>query len=116
MDRRNSTLYRNGEKGDQDIRWSQNATLADSVRNNVGIHLFEVIDAGEYIYCGRVELASKPYLDMQPDEDGKDRKVWIFPLRMISGVNEKNLLCMYLRTWKNIKSVAMILIAEKNRV
>lgn len=47
MDRRNSTLYRNGEKGDQDIRWSQNATLADSDRNNVGIHLFEVIDAGD---------------------------------------------------------------------
>ena len=46
-----------GKKGDQDIRWSQNATLADSDRNNVGIHLFEVIDAGEYIYCGRVELA-----------------------------------------------------------
>ena len=94
MDRRNSTLYRNGEKGDQDIRWSQNATLTDSDRNNVGIHLFEVIDAGEYIYCGRVELTSKPYLDMQLDEDGKDRKVWIFPLRMISGANVKNLLCI----------------------
>ena len=50
-----------GKSGDQDINWAQNATLAACGRNGVDIHLFEVIDAGEYIYCGRIELVDKPY-------------------------------------------------------
>ena len=41
-----------GKSGDQDIHWAQNATLAESDYNGVDVHLFEVIDAGEYIYCG----------------------------------------------------------------
>ena len=105
-----------GKKGDQDIRWSQNATLADSDRNNVGIHLFEVIDAGEYIYCGRVELASKPYLDMQPDEDGKDRKVWIFPLRMISGANVKKPVMYVFKNMEEYKERGNDIECRKNRV
>lgn len=72
-----------GKSGDQDIRWSQNATLADSDFNGVDVHLFEVIDAGEYIYCGRIELVDKPYTDMQPGEDGNDRKVGMFPIRPV---------------------------------
>ncbi|WP_293602023.1 hypothetical protein [Ruminococcus sp. CAG:330] len=38
-----------GKSGDQDIHWAQNATLAESDYNGVDVHLFEVIDAGEYI-------------------------------------------------------------------
>ena len=72
-----------GKVGDQDIHWAQNATLAESDYNGVDVHLFEVIDAGEYIYCGRAELMSKPYTDVQPDEYGNDRKVWIFPIRPV---------------------------------
>lgn len=72
-----------GKLGDQDINWAQNATLAESCRNGVDVHMFEVIDAGEYIYCGRVKLVSKPYIDIQPDENGNDRKVWIFPIRPV---------------------------------
>lgn len=45
--------------GDQDIHWSQNTTLTVYGCNGVDIHLFEVMDAGEYIYCGRIELVSK---------------------------------------------------------
>lgn len=41
-----------GKLGDQDIHWVQNDTLAESDYNGVDVHLFEVIDAGEYIYCG----------------------------------------------------------------
>lgn len=37
-----------GKSGDQDIHWAQNATLAESDYNGVDVHLFEVIDAGEY--------------------------------------------------------------------
>lgn len=72
-----------GKSGDQDIHWAQNATLAESDFNGLDIHLFEVIDAGEYIYCGRVELVSKPYTDVQPGEDGNARKVWMFPIRPV---------------------------------
>lgn len=72
-----------GKNGDQDINWAQNATLAEYGRNDVDIHLFEVIDAGEYVYCGRIELVDKPYCDIQPGEDGVDRKVWMFPIRPI---------------------------------
>lgn len=47
-----------GKSGDQDINWAQNATLAKCRYNGVDVHLFEAIDAGEYIYCGRIELVS----------------------------------------------------------
>lgn len=72
-----------GKSGDQDTHWAQNATLAEFDYNGVDVHLFEVMDAGEYIYCGRIELVSKPYIDVQPGEDGNDRKVWMFPIRPV---------------------------------
>ena len=72
-----------GKSGDQDINWAQNATLANSGQNGVDVHLFEVIDAGEYIYCGRIELVEKPYTEHQQGEDGYDRIVWMFPIRPV---------------------------------
>lgn len=72
-----------GKSGDQDINWAQNATLAACGTNDIDIHLFEVLDAGEYIYCGRIELVGEPYTDIQPGEDGMDRKVWMFPIRPV---------------------------------
>lgn len=72
-----------GKSGDQDIHWAQNATLAECAYNGVDVHLFEVIDAGEYIYCGRIELVGKPYAETQPDEDGIDRQVWMYPVRPV---------------------------------
>ena len=72
-----------GKVGDQDIHWAQNATLAECKYNGVDVHLFEVIDAGEYIYCGRIELVSPPYTETQPDENGHDRLVWMFPVRPV---------------------------------
>lgn len=72
-----------GKYGDQDINWVQNATLAECGHNGVDVHLFEVIDAGEYIYCGRIELVSKPYTEIQAGEDGNDISVWMFPVRPV---------------------------------
>lgn len=72
-----------GKSGDQDINWAQNATLAACGHNGVDVHLFEVIRAGDYIYCGRIQLIDKPYTDIQPGEDGIDRKVWVFPIRPV---------------------------------
>lgn len=72
-----------GKNGDQDINWAQNATLAAYGKNGVDVHLFEVMDEGEYTYCGRIELVGKPYIENQPGEDGADRKVWMFPVRPV---------------------------------
>lgn len=78
-----------GKNGDQDINWAQNATLASCGYNGVDVHLFEVMDAGEYVYCGRIELVDKPYTDTQPGEDGVPRKVWVFPIRPVPDNNVK---------------------------
>ncbi len=78
-----------GKSGDQDIHWAQNATLAGCGRNGVDIHLFEVMEPGDYIYCGRIELVSKPYVAIQPDIDGNDRKVWMFPICPVPENNVK---------------------------
>lgn len=78
-----------GKSGDQDINWAQNATLAACGCNGVDVHLFEVMDAGEYTYCGRIELVGEPYVDTQPGEDGADRKVWMFPIRPVPDNNVK---------------------------
>lgn len=72
-----------GKSGNQDLYWAQNATLANCSHNEVDVHLFEVMEAGEYIYCGRIELVEKPYMEIQPGEDGEDRKVWMFPVRPV---------------------------------
>lgn len=72
-----------GKNGDQDINWSQNATLAACGYNCVDVHLFEVMDAGEYVYCVRIELVDKPYIETQPGEDGVPRKVWMFSIRPV---------------------------------
>ena len=78
-----------GKNGDQSINWTQNATLATCKTNDVDVHLFEVINAGEYIYCGRIELVDEPYMDTQPGEDGIARKVWMFPIRPVPDNNVK---------------------------
>ncbi len=98
-----------GKIGDQDINWAQNATLAEMNRNGVDVHLFEVIDQGEYIYCGRIELVDRPYTDRQPDENGDDRRVWMFPVRPFpeNNVRKPEMLVFkemedYLRRGKNV--------------
>ena len=64
-----------GQIGDQDINSAQNKTLNESESNGVGVHLFEVLNPKKYTYVGPVELADKPYQEMQLDSTGKDRKV-----------------------------------------
>ena len=72
-----------GLSGDQDINYMQNRTLNESKHNGVDVHLFEVMTSGEYTYCGRVELVSKPYTEVQKDQNEVDRIVWMFPVRPI---------------------------------
>lgn len=72
-----------GQSGDQKMS-GQNLTLAESDHNEVEIHFFEVINSKEYTYRGQVELAGKPYQAQQKDQDGRQRLVWIFPLRLLN--------------------------------
>lgn len=100
------------KNGDQDINCAQNTTLAACGYNGVDVYLFEVMDAGEYMYCGRIELVDKPYTETQPGEDGVSRKVWMFPIRPLPDNDVKKPPCLYLRickiskhevrTWMNI--------------
>ncbi len=69
-----------GKVGDQVLEGNQNKTLAESDTNGVKVYLFEVDEPGKYTFSGRVKLADEPYQAIQPDDNGNDRKVWIFPL------------------------------------
>ena len=71
-----------GLSGNQSIDYAQNKTLAESHSNSVDIHLFESNEPKEYIYSGRVELVDDPYYKTEKDEDGYERQVVKFPLRI----------------------------------
>ena len=74
-----------GKKGDQQLAFSQNKTLAESDQNPIDLFLFEVFETGRYVYAGRVALAEAPYQASHPDIEGSCRRVWMFPLRLIEG-------------------------------
>ena len=77
---------RMGKVGDQVLTGNQNGTLYYSRTNGIEVHLFEVLKAQAYIYRGVVTLAGDPYQETQLDENGDPRKVWMFPLKVTSGV------------------------------
>lgn len=70
-----------GKRGDQVLQGNQNKTLYESKTNGVEVHLFEVMERTVYTYRGIIVLADEPYQTEQPDEDGKMRRVWIFPIK-----------------------------------
>ena len=74
-----------GKKGDQDVGFSQNKTLAESADKPIAVFLFEVFESGRYVFAGRVTLHEAPYASSHPDADGCCRSVWVFPLRLIEG-------------------------------
>ena len=74
-----------GKSGDQDLFFMQNKTLAESRTNGVDVYLFEVLEAGRYIYKGLVELCEKPYQETQNGDDGIPRKAWMFPIKLSAG-------------------------------
>ena len=73
-----------GKSEDQSLDYRYNKTLAESNQNGVEIHLFEVLVPREYIYQGLAYLAGEPYQEIQKGEDGIDRLVWMFPLRLVN--------------------------------
>ncbi len=77
-----------GKHGDQVLKGNQNQTLYDSDTNGIAVFLFEVLVKSVYTYRGQVKLAESPYQTDQPDEEGRVRKVWIFPITPILGDEE----------------------------
>jgi hypothetical protein len=75
-----------GQKGDQVLDGNQNRTLFDSRKIGIDVYLFEAFTERVYTYQGRVELASAPYQENQRDVEGKIRKVWMFPLKLVNDV------------------------------
>ena len=55
------------------------------------VFLFEVFEAGNYIFQGQVTLSEDPYQEDQPDINGNLRKVWIFPLKITDQAKTKPL-------------------------
>lgn len=110
-----------GLSGDQDINYMQNRTLNECMTNGVDVHLFEVMEPGEYTYCGRIELVSNPYTEIQPDQDGVDRLVWMFPVRPVPDNDVKKPVMYvfkdmddYMNRGKNVdKEYAAVLAAKK---
>ncbi|WP_373600708.1 HNH endonuclease [Paraclostridium bifermentans] len=76
-----------GKSGDQSLDFMQNKTLVQSNTNGVEVYLFEVFEKKKYTYVGQVKLSGEPYQAIQKGEDGLDRKVWIFKLKLLDGYN-----------------------------
>ena len=76
-----------GTTGNQSLTYMQNKTLLESQTNGVELYLFESYADNEYIFTGKVELASSPYVSnkLEPDSTGRLRKVAKFPLRIANG-------------------------------
>lgn len=72
-----------GLEGDQSLTFAQNKTLAESRENGVEVFLFEVFTKGQYTFLGRVALAGEPYQEVQKDRNGQERRVWMFPLKIL---------------------------------
>lgn len=75
-----------GQEGDQRLEFHQNKTLNESRVNGVIVHLFEGFSPKSYMYMGIVCLANDPYEESQPDANGFNRRVWVFPLRRADGL------------------------------
>ncbi len=73
-----------GTTGHQSLNFAQNKTLHQSNSNGVGLHLFEVFKDKQYTYAGQVILCSEPYTEIQPDREGQERTVYVFPLTLKS--------------------------------
>lgn len=72
-----------GKSGDQTLS-RNNKLLADSIKNNVSVYLFEAFTRGENRYLGRVYLVHKPYQIKEVDSDNQERQVYKFPLRLLN--------------------------------
>lgn len=100
-----------GLKGPQSLSFSQNKTLAESNSNDINVFLFEVYRKGKYHYKGRVFLVGDPRIEKQEDIKGKNRNVWIFPLKLgkeitVPPIDKEDLDRLEKETTKKIKKLS----------
>jgi len=82
---RGNTLHYTGtgRSGEQDLYYRDNRFLANLHLTKLPVYLFESSNK-VYTYRGEVMLSEKRYQATKPDKDGLMRKVWIFPLTLVS--------------------------------
>jgi len=73
-----------GLRGDQDLDESQNRTLAESDVNGVAVFHFDNQEEDRFVFTGRMKLAGAPYTERQRDELDDERRVWMFPLTVMT--------------------------------
>lgn len=73
-----------GRKGEQSLQepW-QNRELAHSEENGQKLFLFEKQKPSHYEYKGEVKKDGEPFTEKQQDEEGKERNVFVFPLKLV---------------------------------
>lgn len=71
-----------GSNGDQTLEKGRNRTLLAAFSTARPVYLFEVFKPQKYTFRGRVELAGKPFESSGADSAGKERKIWVFPLKI----------------------------------
>ncbi|PHM64185.1 restriction endonuclease [Xenorhabdus stockiae] len=99
-----------GSKGDQSLTFSQNKTLFESKYNGVKIHLFEVFKDKKYTYVGEVELADETYTEKQPDIEGNERLVYVFPIKLVTGkriVSKDDICSIYEHKIRKAKKISL---------
>ena len=121
---KNDILFYTGQgmAGEQKLE-GQNKTLAESNQNGITVYLFEMFYQQRYQYRGIVKLVGEPFPEIEYDVNGKERKVWKFPLKLI---NEKDIMDVtiideqeshlhgtisiaeYLENWENFKKAQSI--------
>ncbi len=81
------TLYYTGMglQGNQSLT-AQNKTVYESSYNKIVMHLFEVHIPRQYRYRGEVVLGRTPFQEEQLDINNHLRMVWVFPLKLVSGL------------------------------
>ena len=72
-----------GQTGDEELA-KVNKTLAESDKNGITVYLFEKIHRSGFQYRGIVKLAGKPFVAKEYDMEGNKRKLWKFPLKLLS--------------------------------
>jgi hypothetical protein len=73
-----------GTRGDQTLK-GQNLRLYQQPTTGIDVYLFEVIEPNQYVYAGLVDVCGSVETEEQPDDDGSQRKVFVFPLKLTEG-------------------------------
>lgn len=76
--------YEGSGKGNQTLEKGKNKTLLKAFDMKLPVFLFEKEKPGVYKFLGRVSLVNPPFQEERPDQEGHNRKVWIFPLKITS--------------------------------